>query len=99
MFFCCHRRGRLFQFGLKYWIGCSGTLIGVFILSQDIPSLREWNPLYVTFTMVVILSEKVSFLLSTFCLAVSSGHVAAPLSDHVLGALKRQLHCQSSGCA
>jgi hypothetical protein len=55
----CHRRGRLTQFGIKYWIGCSGTLIGVFILSQDIPSLRQWNPLYVTFTMVVILSEKV----------------------------------------
>ena len=53
-----HRRGRRFQFGMKYWVGCTGTMAGVLITSQDIPSLRQWNPLYLTFTMVVILSEK-----------------------------------------
>jgi len=52
------RRGRRFQFGMKYWVGCTGTMAGVLIASQDIPSLRQWNPLYLTFTMVVILSEK-----------------------------------------
>ena len=34
-------------------------MVGVLIMSQDIPSLRQWNPLYVTFSMVVVLSEKV----------------------------------------
>ena len=77
--FCC-RRGRLTQYGFKYWLGCSGTLIGVFILSQDIPSLRQWNLLYVTFTMVVILSEKVRA-------AVCQGPFASPLCDHFVHAL------------
>ena len=53
------RRGRLFQFAAKYWFGCSASLVGILWLSQDVPSLRPWNPLYVIFTMVVILSEKV----------------------------------------
>ena len=53
------RRGRLFQFAAKYWFGCSASLVGIVWLSQDVPSLRPWNPLYVIFTMVVILSEKV----------------------------------------
>ena len=53
------RRGRLFQFAAKYWFGCSASLVGIVWLSQDVPALRPWNPLYVIFTMVVILSEKV----------------------------------------
>ncbi len=39
-------------------MGVTGTMVGVLILSQDIPSLRQWNPLYVSFSMVVVLSEK-----------------------------------------
>ena len=56
---CTCRRGRLFQFATKYWFGCSASLVGILWLSQDVPALRPWNPLYVIFTMVVILSEKV----------------------------------------
>ncbi len=56
---CPRRRGRLFQFAAKYWFGCSASLVGILWLSQDVPALRPWNPLYVIFTMVVILSEKV----------------------------------------
>ncbi len=56
------RRGRLFQFAAKYWFGCCASLVGILWLSQDVPVLRPWNPLYVIFTMVVILSEKVPLL-------------------------------------
>ena len=43
----------------KYWFGCSVCLVLIVVLSQDVPALQPWNPLYVLFTQVVVLSEKV----------------------------------------
>jgi hypothetical protein len=53
------RTGRNFQFACKYWAGCSLCLVLIAALSQDVPALQAWNPLYVLFTQVVVLSEKV----------------------------------------
>ena len=53
------RTGRNFQYAAKYWFGCSLCLVLIVVLSQDVPALQPWNPLYVLFTQVVVLSEKV----------------------------------------
>lgn len=51
--------GRKFQFFCKYWFAMSTSLCGCILLSQDTPSIREWSPLYVMITVVVVMSEKV----------------------------------------
>lgn len=37
----------------------SGSLCGCLILSQDVPVIRQWSPLYVMITVIVVMSEKV----------------------------------------
>lgn len=53
------RMGRKLQFFFKYYLCCAGCTIAIFIFSTDMPSVVSWNPLYVLFTVVVVLSEKV----------------------------------------
>lgn len=34
------------------------SLCGCIILSKDVPVIREWSPLYVMITVIVVMSEK-----------------------------------------
>ena len=34
------------------------SLCGCIILSKDVPAIREWSPLYVMITVIVVMSEK-----------------------------------------
>ena len=36
-----------------------GSLCGCVILSEDVPAIRQWSPLYVMITVIVVMSEKV----------------------------------------
>ena len=36
-----------------------GALCGSVILSKDIPAIREWSPIYLVITVIVVMSEKV----------------------------------------
>ena len=35
------------------------SLCGCLMLSKDVPVIREWSPLYVMITVIVVMSEKV----------------------------------------
>ncbi|DBA72154.1 TPA: hypothetical protein ACH3X2_010874 [Trebouxia sp. C0005] len=53
------RHGRKFQFFCKYYLAMCGSLCGCVILSQDVSAIRQWSPLYVMITVIVVMSEKV----------------------------------------
>ena len=53
------RHGRKFQFFCKYYVAMAGSLCGCIILSEDVPAIRQWSPLYVMITVIVVMSEKV----------------------------------------
>lgn len=36
-----------------------GSLCGCVILSEDVPAIRQWSPLYVMITVIVVMSEEV----------------------------------------
>lgn len=36
-----------------------GSLCACVILSKDVPVIRQWSPLYVMITVIVVMSEKV----------------------------------------
>lgn len=72
LFLCSYRHGRKFQFFCKYYLAMCASLCGCVILSKDVPVIREWSPLYVMITVIVVMSEKVD---TTITKGKSSGAV------------------------
>ena len=59
-----HRRERRFQFFCKYCVVFVLALVGVVITSRHSRGFRQWSPLNILLTIVVVMSEKVELTVS-----------------------------------
>ena len=64
-----------------------GSLCACVILSQDLPVIQQWSPLYVMISVIVVMSEKVDTTITKgdSCTNPGNPRIDTCICAHVLG--------------
>ena len=56
-------RSNRFQFGCKYGVALTAALVLLIVLSEDVPGIRSWRPVFFLANFILLTHEMVSLLL------------------------------------